>query len=131
VDFTHTTVPAHSGTYHFFEVRGPHGAVLLSLLHSRHPGFAAAGGLSPQAASRLAPTDGGYWVFDLIQTHVPAGPDSGWSCSRHGDRCDMDAIVGDLADPIWEHLCQVGVTDASVRAQLEPLHERVFGEVAA
>lgn len=131
MDFTHTTAPAQSGAYHYFEVRGPNGAVSLSLLHSQHPGFAVLGDLSPRAASRLVATDSGHWVFDVIQSHQPVAEDSPYACPRHGLTCEMDAFVSRVADPIWRHLRQVGVADASVRGQLEPLLAATFGVVPA
>ncbi|GGN39149.1 hypothetical protein FHR83_006782 [Actinoplanes campanulatus] len=127
---SHTTRPADNGTYHYWEVRGPYGAVSLSLLHSRAAGFTSLARMSPALAGNLAPTESGHWVFNVIGEHRPNGPESGWSCSVHGDTCDEDAIVTDLAWPIWERLRDGGVTDRAVYAELEALAGRVF-EVAA
>lgn len=130
MDFTHTSEPTQSGTFHYWETRGPHGAVSLSLLHSRDAAFDP-GLLAPSAARLVESTDGGHWVFDVLQVHVPNGPESGWSCIRHGDPCDVDALGGHIADPLWDRLRAAGVTDQAVRAELEPLLGVVFGEVTA
>lgn len=123
---THTTEPAESGAYHYWEVRGERGAVSLHLLHSRHPGFVPLRRSSPMLAAGLAETDGGHWVFDVLQSHVPNAPESGWSCPTHGDTCDMDAFVSRVADPVWQRLRTTGITDAAVFAELERLHAEEF-----
>jgi hypothetical protein len=128
---SHTTAPADNGTYHYWEVRGEHGAVSLSLLHSRHTGFTSLAAGMPSLAANLAPTDSGHWVFNVIGEHRPNGPESGWSCSVHGDSCDEDAIVHDIAGPIWQRLREAGVTDRAVYTELRVLAERLFAEAAA
>lgn len=125
---SHTTSPADNGTYHYWEVRGEQGAVSLSLLHSRAAGFASLAAMSPRLACGLAATESGHWVFDVVGVHHPSGPESGWPCSVHGDTCDQDSIVTDLAAPIWQRLRDGGVTNGSVYAELEALAERVFEE---
>ncbi len=122
----HTTQPADNGTYHYWEVRGPHRAVSLSLLHSRAAGFTSLASMSPLLADNLAATESGHWVFNVIGEHRPNGPESGWSCSVHGDSCDQDAIVTDLAGPVWQRLREHGVTDQAVYAELEKLADRVL-----
>jgi hypothetical protein len=128
---THTTLPADNGTYHYWEVRGERGAVSLSLLHSRAVGFTSLAAAMPSLAGNLAATESGHWVFNVVGEHRPNGPESGWSCSVHGDTCDEDAIVDSLAGPIWERLRTAGVTDRAVYAELRALADRVFEEAAA
>ncbi|MEU4558441.1 hypothetical protein AB0F72_08625 [Actinoplanes sp. NPDC023936] len=131
INHIHITLPADNGTYHYWEVRGENGAVSLSLLHSRAAGFTSLAERHPALAANLAATESGHWVFDVVQEHIPNGSESGWSCDRHGDTCDVDAFATSVADPIWRRLREGGVTDQSVYAELDALHAAEFEQAAA
>lgn len=127
---SHSTSPADNGMYHLWQVGDDRGAVSLSLLHSRGAGFASLVEMSPALAANLAPTDGGHWVFDVFQEHVPSSPDTMWPCPTHGDTCGVDAFADHVAGPIWLRLREAGITDRTVYAELEALLARQR-EVAA
>lgn len=131
VERTHTTTSDDNGTFHYWEVRGPNGAVSLSLLHSRLTGFVTLAEQGGFVAQNLAATDSGHWVFDVVQEHRPNPAESGWSCPVHGDSCDVDAFVDRIAGPIWQRLRANGVTDTAVYAELEALYALEFEQAAA
>ncbi|WP_045740804.1 hypothetical protein [Actinoplanes rectilineatus] len=124
----HTTAPADNGTYHYWEVRDETGGASVSLLHSRSEGFFSLAADNGRLAQWLSTTESGHWVFNVVGIHRQG---SGWGCSVHGDSCDEDALGDTLALPLWARLREAGVTDAGVFAELEQLHQLVFGEVAA
>jgi hypothetical protein len=126
VNRRHTTEPVESGTIHYWQVGDGRRAVSLSALYLR-----GAASQAPILAGYVSPVEGGGWMFDVMQDHWMGGPDSGWSCDRHGDDCDMDAFVTSYARPVWARIVSAGVGDQSVFAELERVHADNFGEEAA
>ena len=125
----HATDPAESGTFHYWEVGDVRGSVSLSALHCNDQRVLTLTDVAPSIASRVALTDAGVWVFDVLQSHTPGS--TGWApCSRPG-ACDVDAFVSSIADPLWQRLTAAGVTDARVFAELRPLFTEEFKESAA
>jgi hypothetical protein len=128
VNRTHTTEPSESGTAHLWEVGDTRGSATLSALHCRDQALVGLIADVPSLASRATPTDSGFWVFDVVQSHEPGSV--GWApCPRHG-ACDMDAIVSQIAEPMWARLTAAGVTDGAVYAELERLLAAVQEEAA-
>jgi hypothetical protein len=126
---SHTTAPADNGTYHYWEVRTGQGALSLSLLHSRAAGFSSLAAMNPRLARGVSATESGHWVFDVIQLHEDREVPDRWACQRH-HRCDVNAVGGHLAEPVWERLRVHGVDDRAVFDELQALAVRVF-EVAS
>lgn len=127
MNFTHTTAPSESGVWHLWTLADEHGSLALSVLRTRSERVAEYAAVSPAFASVVTVTDGGAWVFDVMQTHTPS---TDWSdCPRH-EGCEFDAIVSSHADPVWARISAAGVTDRAVRAELETLHDAVFTEAS-
>lgn len=125
----HTTEPADSGTWHYWEISGPRGSVSLSALHCHDRGIVELTTAVPSIAAKVSITATGAWVFDVLQSHRH-NPGSGWSCPRHGDDCDMDAFVSQIAEPKWVRIREADFTDEAVFAELQPLFAVEFGQVA-
>jgi hypothetical protein len=126
-DTSHTTEPYGDSTLHYWELRGPCGAVSLSAVELTNPGAVAA---ITARFNALKPLLAGAFVFDVAQLHRNCEADSDWPCSRHGDTCDMDAFVSSVALPKWQRAVAAGLTDEAVFAELQPLYAVEFGQVS-
>lgn len=122
---THTTQPYGDSLLHYWEVRGPRGAVSLSAVElvSQTPDEALTelGRIAPSAVPLFA----GAFVFDVAQTHWDRP--GGLGCSRHGDNCDMDSFISSVALPVWQQAVAAGLTDEAVYEQLQPLYAVEYG----
>jgi hypothetical protein len=122
---THTTEPYGDSLLHYWEVRGPRGAVSLSAVELSNPGAVDA---ITARFDALKPLLAGAFVFDVAQTHW--NRPGGLGCSRHGDGCDMDAFISSVALPVWQRAVAAGLTDEAVFAELQPLYAVEYGEVS-
>lgn len=127
VTTTHTSEPYGDSLLHYWEMRGPRGAVSLSAVEmpgmTYHEAQASVGRISPATAQLFA----GRFVFDVVQTHW--NRPGGLGCSRHGDGCDMDVFVSSVALPAWQRAVAGGLTDEAVFEQLQPLFAVEYGQV--
>jgi hypothetical protein len=124
VTTTHTSEPYGDSLLHYWEMRGPRGAVSLSGLELDNPGAIDA---ITARFDALKPLLAGAFVFDVAQTHW--NRPGGMGCSRHGDGCDMDAFVSSMALPAWQRAVAAGLTDEAVFEQLTPLYSVEYGQV--
>lgn len=128
MNLTHTTTPSESGTAHMWTLGDERGSLTLSVLRTRSPRVAEYAAVSAAFASVVTVTDGGAWVFDVIQTHTPDA-DAAWGCLHHL-ACETDAVVGQFAGPAWQRIVGKGVTDKAVLTELEALHGDIFEDAA-
>lgn len=122
---THTTEPYGDSVLHYWEMRGPRGAVSLSAVELTSSG--AADAISARFDS-IKPLLAGAFVFDVAQSHW--NRPGGLGCSRHGDGCDMDAFISNVALPVWRRAVAGGLADEHVYNELQPLFAVEFGQVS-
>lgn len=122
---THTTEPYGDSVLHYWEIRGPRGAVSLSAIEMANPGAVEA---IKARFDALKPLLASGFMLDVAQSHW--NRPGGLGCSRHGDGCDMDAFVSSVALPVWQRAVAGGLTDEAVYEQLQPLYAVEYGQVA-
>ena len=126
VERTHTTQPYNDSVLHYWELRGPRGAVSLSAVQMTDHAAGVVAGIAADLPS-VDPIIAGGFIFDVAQTHWDRP--GGLGCSRHGDGCDMDAFISSVALPVWQRAVAAGLTDEAVYAELQPLFEVEYGRV--
>jgi hypothetical protein len=123
----HLTVPRAGFTEHYWSVRDNRGSVSMTASYFTGGGYAELVSATPSAADFLAPTDDGWWVFDVVQCH-DAGCD--WPEAPGPSFCRSDTLTHSHVQPLWDRLRTAKVTDEAVFAELAKLHAAEF-EVAA
>jgi hypothetical protein len=124
---THTTEPYGDSKLHYWEIRGLRGAVSLSAVELVDSAAVEAMADKAHSFDALKPLLAGAFVFDVAQSHW--NRPGGLGCSRHGDECDMDAFISNVALPVWRRAVAGGLTDEHVYNELQPLFAFEFGQV--